>query len=106
MDISTSLFLLAQINIGNTAINPGAKLADIGTLVNLLTPLLMGGAALLFGGMLLLMAYKWLTAGSDQEQVAQARNIGTYAVLGLIIVLVAYLVVKLVGYVLGINIPI
>ncbi|HRN70149.1 MAG TPA: hypothetical protein PLS49_03095 [Candidatus Woesebacteria bacterium] len=85
---------------------PAARFGDINTLTGLMTPLLMTGAALLFGGMLLLMAYKWLTAGSDQEQVTQARNIGTYAVLGLILVLTAYVIVKIVGFILGINIPI
>lgn len=90
----------------NPSTFPAARFGDINTLTSLITPLLMTGAALLFGGMLLLMAYKWLTAGSDQEQVVQARNIGTYAVLGLILVLTAYLIVKVVGFVLGINIPI
>lgn len=106
MDISSSLFLLAQLDLTDPDVNPIARLSDIGTLINILSPLLMVGAALLFGGMLLLMAYKWMTAGSDQEQVAQARNIGTYAVLGLVIVLVAYLLVKIIGFVLGIEIPI
>lgn len=106
MDISSSFFLLAQLDLSNPEVNPIAKLANIGTLVNLLTPLLMSGAALIFGGMLLLMAYKWMTAGSDQEQVAQARNIGTYAVLGIVIILSAYVLVKLIGFVLGIEIPI
>lgn len=85
---------------------PAARFTNLGTLINIFTPLLMVGAALLFGGMLLFMAYKWLTAGSDEDQVAQARNIGTYAVLGIIIILSAYVAVKLIGFVLGIDIPI
>ena len=104
-------FLFAQIlNTPSPYINattfPAARFANISTLTGLIAPLLMTGAALLFGGMLLLMAYKWLTAGSDQEQVAQARNIGTYAVIGIIVVLAAYVIVKIVGFVLGIEIPI
>jgi hypothetical protein len=85
---------------------PAARFANLGILINILTPLLMVGGAVLFGGMLLFMAYKWLTAGSDEEQVNQARNIGTYAVLGIIIILTAYLAIKIIGYVLGVQIPI
>ncbi len=104
-------FLLAQIpNTPTPYINattfPAARFGNISNLTGLIAPLLMTGAALLFGGMLLLMAYKWLTAGSDQDQVTQARNIGTYAVLGIVLVLGAYVIVKIVGYVLGIQIPI
>ncbi len=104
------LFLLAQTLTPTPYINattfPAARFGDIGTLVNILGPLLTTGAVIIFGGMLLFMAFKMLTAGSDEEQVSQARQIGTYAVLGIVIIITAYLLVKIVGFVLGINIPI
>lgn len=107
-------FLLAVANTPTPYINPtsittvfpAARFANLGTLINILTPLLMVGAAVLFGGMLLFMGFKMLTAGSDEEQFAQARSIGTYAVIGIVIVLTAYVLVKIIGFVLGINIPI
>ena len=101
-----SLFLLAQLDLRNPTTNPLVQWANLGTLINILTPLATIGAALLFGGMLLLMAYKILTAGGDAEQVAEGQRIGTYAVLGLAVVIFGYLLVKVIGFVLGINIPI
>ena len=85
---------------------PASRFANLGVLINILTPLLLTGAAVVFGAMLLYMAYTYLTAAGDPEKVAKAQQIGIYSFIGIVIVLLAYLLVKIVGFVLGVNIPI
>jgi len=101
-----ALFLLAEIDPSDPAQNPIAKYANLGILVNLLTPLLISAAALIFGAMLLYMAFTYITAGGDPEKVAKAQQIGIYSVIGIVVVFLAYLLVKIVGFVLGVDIPI
>jgi len=46
--------------------------------------------------MLLIGGIRWITAGGDEKGVASARNMITAALIGLVIVLVAYAIIKLV----------
>mgnify|MGYP000008683568 CR=1 FL=1 len=97
--------MVYAIEIGPTNFIP-SKIADIGTLLNILLPLLMiGGAAILFV-MLMIGGFRWLTAGDNPESVKQAQQTLTYAVFGLLVVFLSYLGVKLLAVILNINIPI
>jgi hypothetical protein len=84
---------------------PSMRVGTLADLLNLIVPLATLGAVLLFGGMLVLMAYRILTAGSDADQVTKAKATATYAVFGLIVVIAAFLIVKLLEFVLGIDLP-
>src|SRR3989344_5982425 len=46
--------------------------------------------------MLLIGGIRWITAGGDEKGVASARNMITAALIGLVIVLVAYAIIRLV----------
>src|SRR3989344_4292787 len=54
--------------------------------------------------MLLIGGIRWITAGGDEKAVGSARNMITAALIGLVIVLVAYALIKLVETFFGINI--
>lgn len=84
---------------------PAARFTDLGTLLNIVTPILTILAVLILGGMLGRSALLILTAGDDAEKVAQARQTATYAVIGIIIIVSAYFIVKLVGVIFQVNIP-
>jgi hypothetical protein len=84
---------------------PAARFADISTLTNIISPLLTIGAALLFGVMMLRAAYLWLSAGDDMEKIAEAKRIMTYAIVGIIIIVSAYTLVKLIGFIFKVEIP-
>ncbi len=84
---------------------PAARFVDIGTLMNIISPLLTIGAALLFGVMLLRAAYLWLSAGDDMERIAEAKRIMTYAIIGIIIIISAYTIVRLIGFIFKVDIP-
>lgn len=81
----------------------GARLTNINQLVGLLLPILYIGASLIFAGMLIWAGYLVITAGGEQEKVQQAQSTATYAVIGILIVVLAYLMVQLLSFVLGLN---
>lgn len=103
--------ILAQIEQGDI-INPQTlptylpgptRFGDIGSIVNLITPLLTLGAALIFLVMLFYGGFTILTAGGDPAKYDTAKKIVTFAVIGLLIVLLAFLAVRVIGTVL--NVP-
>lgn len=53
---------------------------------------------------LLIGGIRWITAGGDEKGVGAARNMITAALIGLVIVLVSYAIIKLVETFFGINI--
>jgi hypothetical protein len=54
--------------------------------------------------MLLIGGIRWITAGGDEKGVASARNMITGALIGLVVVLVAYAMIRLVEVFFGFNI--
>jgi len=93
----------AQVNLADPTQNPLAKFGTIGTFLNLLSPLITIGAAVIFLGMLMYGAIVWITAGNETKNVAKAQLIMTYAVVGLLIVVLARLAMSLISTITGIK---
>lgn len=53
--------------------------------------------------MLIVGAYEWITSGGDKENVAKARNRIINALIGLLILAIAFALVRLVGQFTGLN---
>lgn len=96
---------LLQLDLRDPDINPTAQLADIGTLLGIIVPLLMTVAAFIFGGMLLLTGYKIITAAGEPEKIQEARQTGTFAVIGILIVISAFLIVRLLAFMFQLELP-
>ncbi|MBP7967467.1 hypothetical protein KAZ66_04305 [Candidatus Woesebacteria bacterium] len=84
---------------------PAARFTDLGTLLNIVTPTLTFLAVLILGGMLGKAAFTILTAGDDPEKISQAKQTITYSVIGIIIIVSAYFIVKLIGTIFQVDIP-
>lgn len=54
--------------------------------------------------MLLVGGIRWILAGGDEKAVAGARNTITAALIGLVVVLVAFAIIRLVEIFFGVNI--
>lgn len=54
--------------------------------------------------LLLIGGVRWITSGGDEKGVASARNTITAALIGLVIVLLAYAIIRLVELFFGVNI--
>ncbi|MCX6726865.1 MAG: hypothetical protein NTY75_03560 [Candidatus Shapirobacteria bacterium] len=102
--------LLADVIIGNTPINGNETLAqtypNIGTLVGVIlkNSLVIIGIILLglliYGGLLFI-----INAGSsDSKKLAQAQTILTDAVIGFVVVLLAFIVIQIIQTITGLNI--
>lgn len=76
---------------------PAAKIVNIGQIVNLALPLALTGAGLIFLTITLYAAFNILTHGDNPDALKKAYSSITTAVMGLIIVVASYLVIKLLG---------
>ncbi len=72
----------------------------ISTIVGFLT-IVSGLAFLIY---LILGGFSWITSGGDPEKVKAAQNNITNAIVGLIVVVIAYAVVSIIGSVVGFSI--
>ncbi len=84
---------------------PPARFGSIGGLLNIIIPILIFGAALLLLVMLLYGGFTMLTAGGNPENVEKAKKIMTFAIIGLIVVILSFLFVKIIGIIFNIALP-
>ena len=91
----------------NTKIVPEETLGEITDIVSIIRAVvqfILVVAFVLAFIMLLIGGIRWITAGGDEKGVAGARNMITAALIGLVIVLVAYAIILLVETFFGVSI--
>jgi ABC-type spermidine/putrescine transport system permease subunit II len=81
-----------------------AKFTNLASFLNILLPLTMVGAALIFLVMALFGGFTWLTSGGSQENLAKAQKTFINAIIGLVIVIFAFVLTKVIGYMLNVDI--
>lgn len=91
----------AQVNWNGTY--PWTKFGSIASIVNFFTPILITGGAILFLVMTLSAAFNVLTAAGSADKIAKAQKTFMFAIVGLMIVISSYLIVRLLGSVLSIE---
>ena len=96
--------VLAQFEINENTF-PAARIATFANLLNVIIPLLIVGAAVLLLVMLLYGAFKWLTAGGTSENIAKAQKIISFAILGLVVVIMSFILVKVISIIFNISAP-
>ncbi len=92
-------------NLADPNINPLAKFGDLGVILNVVIPLLTTGAGLLFLVMLVYGAFMYLQSGGKAENIKKAQSTLTFAIIGFVIVLCSYLIIKLIGVIFQIQMP-
>jgi len=98
--------MVYALNLADPAVNPAARIGTISTLVNVIVPILMTFGGFLFLIMLLVGAFGYLTSAGQQEQLKKAQQTLTFAVLGLVIIIASFIIVKVIGIILKVEIPI
>lgn len=89
----------------STDFAPARHFGTVSSLVNLVVPILMVLVAVTLLVMFLWGGYDTLRAGPDNsERVAKSKNIFTYAIIGLVIIIASFLIVKILGKILGVPI--
>ena len=61
-------------------------------------------AALWFGIQIILSGYDWISSGGDKTKIETAKNKITYSLIGLTIVVSAWIIISLIGKTLGLDI--
>ncbi len=86
----------AQVNIGNYGNTFGLGTADLEATVINIVQWILGFLGLIAVIMILWGGFTWITAGGNEDKVATAKKIISAAVVGLIVVLLAWAIVTFV----------
>ena len=97
---SAILFVAESVISPVYAADP-AKLSDIQFVIQNIIGLLTPFAAIALLIMMVVGAFKFITSGGDPKAVAGARGTLTYAILGVILLVASYLILKLIGTLTG-----
>ena len=99
-----SLFTVyAQVNFADPNRFQVSRFGSVASLVNIFSPILITGGAILFLVMTLSAAFNVLTAAGSADKIAKAQKTFMFAIVGLMIVISSYLIVRLLGSVLSIE---
>src|SRR3990167_7599152 len=103
---ATGLILPSAVLAQNNDIVPNTikPINDIVGIIRAVIQFILVVAFVLAFIMLLIGGIRWITAGGDEKGVAGARNMITAALIGLVIVLVAYAIILLVETFFNVNI--
>jgi hypothetical protein len=91
-----------EVNQNNFA---PAKILSVATLMKVILPLVILVMALVFLVVLFRSAFQILTAGDNQEAVSKAQKTISFAVLGLVLVVTSFLLVRIIGMILKVQFP-
>lgn len=80
-----------------------AQLSDLDTVFESVLRVALGGVGLAVVVMFVIGGYQFLMAGGDKEAAGRARNTLTYAIIGLVVTLSAWIILTLFGSFLGIS---
>jgi len=80
---------------------PAAKFSNFGDLLGIVLPLVTAGAGLIFLTMTLMAAFNIIRGGDNPETLKKAYSSIVFSVIGLFLVIVSYLMVKLIGTLIG-----
>lgn len=86
---------------GNTGIG---KNTELGTVISSSITIIVTLAIVVFLFMIIFGAFEWIISGGEKEKVGNARNRITHALIGLVILGLAFLIVTVVSNIIGIPI--
>ncbi len=89
-----------QIKPPSVGLNTETKL---GTIIGNMISIIMVAGAIFVLVMLVIGAFQWITSGGEKEGVSKARERIINALIGLVILSIAFVLAKVVGSVVGIN---
>jgi len=97
--------VFAEVDLTSTTVNPIAKYSSIDKFTNLFVPLMIIFAGLSTLAMLLYGAYMFLTSEGNAEKLKKAQNTLFYSVLGLLLVVFAFIITKIIGFLFKVQMP-
>ena len=81
-----------------------ATIADLGGLFERIVSFVLGFAGIVLFVLLLVGGFKYIISGGDPKAVESAKKTLTYAIGGLVVILVSYLILVLISKVTGVDV--
>jgi hypothetical protein len=81
-----------------------AKISDLGTVFSNVVRLALGLAGIVLFLLLIVGGFKYITSGGDPKAVEVAKKTLTYAIGGLIVILLSYLILVLITTITGVDV--
>lgn len=92
-----------ELSPGVTVQGPVTWATNIGAIITKLIPFLFAFAGIGLLLMLLSAGFAFLTSAGDAKKLEQGKQRLTYAIVGFLIIFVAYWIVQIAGFVFGIT---
>lgn len=89
---------------GITNVNEVATLGGVEDVFGSLVGAVLGFAGIALFILLLIGGFKYLTAGGDPKSVEAARKTLTYAIIGLVLIALAYLILRFISILTGADV--
>lgn len=97
-----------SFEIGNALFGGGQTflrdLTDVGKLVSILSSNAMVIAGIIFIFLIILSGFNMITAGGDPQKMSRASSILTTAIVGFVVIVAAYFIIRILELVLGVSI--
>ncbi len=84
--------------------NKPAEIGDIVNVIKNIISLLVPAAAIAFLLMLIIGGFQFLVSGGDPKAAAGARSTLTYAIIGIILVVISWLILLLIKNITGVDV--
>lgn len=90
----------------SSVFSPAGLFDNLGNLISSIIQLMITAGAVLCIIFIIVGGFKFITAAGDEKSIASAKATLTYAIIGLIVILLAFIIVQVVQYFLGSTIQI
>lgn len=97
-------YLAFEIGRGN--FSPAGKFTDFGQLATDIITILISASAAVSIIFIMIAGIKFVTSSGDEKKLASAQSTLTYAIIGLVVTILAFVIVRIVQYFLQSNVPI
>jgi hypothetical protein len=88
------------------ALNKGTASASVSSFLSQIVALIYAVATVVFFFMIIFGAFQWMTSGGDKEAAGKARSRITYAVIGFVLLALAFVIASVVSSITGFKIGI
>ena len=97
---------LLAFTIDNSNFSPAGRFTDFGQLASDIVTILISVAAAVSIIFIMIAGIKFVTSSGDEKKLASATSTVTYAIIGLVVTILAFVIVRIVQYFLQSNVPI
>ena len=82
------------------------EVVGIGRLASDILLIIVSTAAVLSSIFIIISGFKFLTSSGDEKRIASAQSTLTYAIIGLIVTILALVIIRVVQFFFGSNVPV